>query len=115
MKIAQEEVFGPVLAVIPFDDEEDAVRIANGTAYSLAAGVWTTAVKRAHRVARELNAGTVWINTYRAVAPMSPFGGSGMSGHGRESGVEAIREMTKTKSVWVELSDAVQDPFTLRV
>jgi aldehyde dehydrogenase (NAD+) len=115
MKIAQEEVFGPVLAVIPFDDEEDAVRIANGTAYSLAAGVWTTAVKRAHRVVRELNAGTVWINTYRAVAPMSPFGGSGMSGHGRESGVEAIREMTKTKSVWVELSDAVQDPFTLRV
>ncbi len=115
MTIAQEEVFGPVLAVIPFDDEADAVRIANGTPYSLAAGVWTNDVKRAHRVARSLNAGTVWINTYRAVAPMSPFGGSGMSGHGRESGVEAIREMTKVKSVWVELSDTVQDPFTLRV
>lgn len=115
MKIAQEEVFGPVLSVLSFEDEAEAVRIANGTPYSLAAGVWTTNVKRAHRMARSLNAGTVWVNTYRAVAPMSPFGGSGMSGHGRESGLEAIAEVTKTKSVWVELSDTVQDPFTLRV
>ena len=115
MKIAQEEVFGPVLAVLSFEDEDEATRIANGTPYSLAAGVWTTNIKRAHRMARSLNAGTVWVNTYRAVAPMSPFGGSGMSGHGRESGIEAIQEVTKTKSVWVELSDTVQDPFTLRV
>lgn len=115
MKIAQEEVFGPVLAVLSFDDEDEATRIANGTPYSLAAGVWTTNIKRAHRMARSLNAGTVWVNTYRAVAPMSPFGGSGASGHGRESGLEAINEVTKTKSVWVELSDTVQDPFTLRV
>jgi aldehyde dehydrogenase (NAD+) len=115
MKVAQEEVFGPVLAVLSFEDEEEATRVANGTPYSLAAGVWTTNIKRAHRMARSLNAGTVWVNTYRAVAPMSPFGGSGMSGHGRESGLEAIHEVTKTKSVWVELSDAVQDPFTLRV
>ena len=115
MTIAQEEVFGPVLSVITFADEEDAIRIANGTLYGLAAGLWTDNLKRAHRMARALRAGTVWINTYRAVSPISPFGGSGLSGHGRENGVEAIREMTRVKSVWVELSETVQDPFVLRV
>jgi aldehyde dehydrogenase (NAD+) len=115
MHVAQEEIFGPVLAVLPFDDEADAVRIANATRYSLAAGLWTRDVKVAHRVARALEAGTVWVNMYRAVAPMSPFGGSGMSGHGRESGLQAITEVTKVKSVWVETGDAIQDPFTLRV
>ena len=115
MRIAQEEVFGPVLSVIPFEDDEEAIAVGNGVVYGLAAGVWTQNIKRALTMANRLQAGTVWVNTYRAVAPMSPFGGSGMSGHGRESGLEAIREVTQVKSVWVELSDAVQDPFTLRV
>jgi aldehyde dehydrogenase (NAD+) len=114
-EIAQSEVFGPVLAVIAFDDEADAVRIANATPYALAAGLWTRDVKRAHRMARALDAGTVWINTYRAVSPLSPFGGSGLSGYGRENGMEAITAFTKTKSVWIELSEDVQDPFVLRV
>ena len=114
-EIAQTEVFGPVLAVIPFEDEADAVRIANSTPYALAAGVWTRDVKRAHRMARALDAGTIWVNTYRAVSPLSPFGGSGLSGFGRENGMEAITAFTKTKSVWIELSEDVQDPFVLRV
>ncbi|QEC48420.1 aldehyde dehydrogenase [Baekduia soli] len=113
--IAQNEVFGPVLSVLTFEDEAEAVEIANGTRYSLAAGIWTRDVKRAHRVARALDAGTVWVNTYRAVSPLMPFGGSGLSGHGRESGIEAMNAYTKTKSVWIELSEEVQDPFVLRV
>jgi len=115
MAIAQEEVFGPVLAVVPFDDEADAVRLANGTPYDLAAGVWTRDIKRGHRVAKALDAGTVWVNMYRAVSPISPFGGSGLSGHGRENGIEAMNALTRTKSIWVELSEEVQDPFVLRV
>lgn len=114
-EIAQREVFGPVLSVLVFEDEADAIAIANGTDFALAAGVWTRDVKRAHRTARAVDAGTVWINTYRAVSPLSPFGGSGLSGYGRENGVEAINAYTKTKSVWIELSEEVQDPFVLRV
>jgi acyl-CoA reductase-like NAD-dependent aldehyde dehydrogenase len=113
-KVTSEELQA-VSIVIPFDDEADAVRIANSTPYALAAGVWTRDVKRAHRMARALDAGTVWVNTYRAVSPLSPFGGSGLSGYGRENGMEAIAAFTKTKSVWIELSEDVQDPFVLRV
>jgi aldehyde dehydrogenase (NAD+) len=115
MRIAQEEVFGPVLVAMPFDDEAQAVEIANGTSYSLAAGIWTADVKRAHRLARLLDAGTVWVNMYRALSPLVPHGGSGSSGHGRENGPEALEEFTKAKAVWLELSDEVRDPFVLRL
>ena len=114
MRIANEEVFGPVLSVIPFDDEDDAVRIANSTVYGLAAGVWTTSIRRALVMSERLEAGTVWVNTYRAVSYMSPFGGYKRSGIGRESGIDAIREYLQTKSVWIDISGASPNPFVLR-
>lgn len=100
-EIAQTEVFGPVLSAIPFDTENEAVAIANGTPFALAGAVWTRDVGRAHRVAAAINAGSVWINTYKATDIRSPFGGNGMSGHGRSSGKEALHEYTRIKSVWV--------------
>ncbi len=112
--LAQEEVFGPVLAVMRFREEEEVITCANETRYGLAAGIWTNDVKRAHRVARELKAGTVWINTYRALTYASPFGGYKQSGYGRELGADAIREFTQVKSVWVNLSESVPDPFVIR-
>lgn len=114
-RICREEVFGPVLAVMPFRDEEEAVRIGNDTQFGLAAGVWTLNIKRAHRVARALNAGTVWVNMYRAAAYNSPVGGFKSSGIGKENGHEAIREYLQTKSVWCELGERVDDPFVLDV
>ncbi len=115
MRIAQEEVFGPILAVQRFRDEDDVVARANDSRFGLAAGLWTRDLSRAHRVASRLEAGTVWINTYRAMAPMSPLGGVKDSGLGRENGFEVMREYTRVKSVWVSTSDeAVPDPFVLR-
>ena len=90
MAIAREEVFGPVLAALRFPDEEEAIALANDTPFGLAAGVWTRDVQRAHRMARALRAGTVWINAYRGVGPMAPFGGFKASGMGRENGLEAL-------------------------
>ena len=113
MRLAREEVFGPVLAVQRFADEADAVRLANATEFGLAAGVWTNDVRRAHRMARELRAGTVWVNAYRAVGAMAPFGGFGASGIGRENGLAALDEYTELKTVWIELSGATRDPFKL--
>lgn len=113
MEIACEEVFGPVLAVSTFSTEEEAVALANGTRYGLAAGIWTTNVHRVHRLARRLRAGTVWANAYRIVAPNVPFGGVGASGWGRENGVEAVNAYTTTKSVWIEISGATRDPFKM--
>jgi acyl-CoA reductase-like NAD-dependent aldehyde dehydrogenase len=114
MRIAQEEVFGPVLSIIPFDTEDDAVRIANGTVYGLAAGVWTKSIRRALSMAERLEAGTVWVNTYRAVSYMSPFGGYKRSGIGRESGIDAIREYLQTKSVWIDIAGNAPNPFVMR-
>lgn len=100
--IAQQEVFGPVVAAIPFDDEEEAVSLANDTVYGLAGAVWTGSVDRAHRVARSIRAGTVWVNSYKTISVMSPFGGFGHSGYGRSSGLDGLQEYTQPKSVWVE-------------
>jgi len=114
MKIAQEEVFGPILCVIPFKDEEDVVKMANDSQFGLAAGIWTKDIGRAHRTAKKLQAGTVWINTYRSISYASPFGGYKGSGHGRENSLEAIREFTQTKSIWVDMTGKMGDPFVLR-
>jgi aldehyde dehydrogenase (NAD+) len=103
MRISQEEIFGPVLSVIPFDGEEDALRIANGTAYSLAAGVWSADIGRVHRIAAGLKAGTVWINTYGYTDVRLPWGGSGESGLGREHGDAAIENFTQPKAIWLAL------------
>jgi aldehyde dehydrogenase (NAD+) len=113
MGIARDEVFGPVLAALRFDSEDAAVALANDTPFGLAAGVWTRDVQRAHRVAHAIRAGTVWINAYRSVGPMAPFGGFKQSGMGRENGLDALHEYTETKTVWVELSGATRDPFKL--
>ncbi len=109
-RIAQEEVFGPFLTVLTFKDEAQALQIANSTDYGLGSGLWTSNLQRAHRVARDLHAGMVWINSYKRVNPGSPFGGVGQSGYGREMGFDAMREYTQVKSVWVNV-DAQIPPW----
>jgi (Z)-2-((N-methylformamido)methylene)-5-hydroxybutyrolactone dehydrogenase len=114
MRIAQEEIFGPVLGIINFHDEEEAVAIANETNYGLAAGIWTGSIRRAVSVSARLRAGTVWVNTYRAVSYMSPFGGYKNSGFGRENGQHSIDEYLQTKSVWINAALGVPNPFSIR-
>jgi aldehyde dehydrogenase (NAD+) len=115
MRIAQEEVFGPVLSVIGFDDEQHAVQLGNSVIYGLVAGVWTGNIGRAMRMTKALKAGTVWVNTYRAYSFMMPFGGMKMSGLGRENGIEAVHEFLETKSVLLSTSDKPPvNPFLQR-
>ena len=114
MRIAQEEVFGPVLGIIPFDTEEEAVEIGNGVDFGLAAGVWTQNIGRALRMSEKLRVGTVWVNTYRAVSFASPFGGYKRSGIGRESGLDAIKDYMQVKSVWIAQETSVANPFVMR-
>jgi aldehyde dehydrogenase (NAD+) len=114
MRIAQEEVFGPVLAVIPFRDEEEALEIGNDVEFGLAAGVWTEDMRRAITMSERLQAGTVWVNTYRAFSYTTPFGGYKRSGLGRENGQEAIQGYMQTKSVWISTSNEVPNPFVMR-
>ncbi|MDQ0390279.1 aldehyde dehydrogenase (NAD+)/betaine-aldehyde dehydrogenase [Labrys monachus] len=110
-----EELFGPVLSVVAFDDEPQAVALANDTRFGLASGIFTTNLTRAHRLIRRLRAGIVWVNTYRAVSPIVPFGGYGRSGLGREGGAESILDYTRTKAVWIRTSDdPIPDPFVMR-
>ena len=111
--VVREEVFGPVLSAYTFTDEQQAIDLANDTPFGLAGAVWTKDVHRAHRVAGKVRAGSVWINAYRVVAPSVPFGGYGLSGIGRENGVEAVEAYLENKSVWVELTGGTRDPFVL--
>ena len=114
MKVAREEIFGPVLSVIPFDTEAEAIAIANDTAFGLASGIWTQGLNRMHRVAAALRTGMVWVNTYRAVAPQTPFGGVKESGFGRERGQEGLMEFLAPKNVMINLSEAERDPFAVQ-
>ncbi|WP_135449849.1 aldehyde dehydrogenase [Tabrizicola caldifontis] len=110
-----EEFFGPVLSVVTFDTEDEALAMANGTDYGLASGVFTRSLTRAHRMIRGIRAGIVWVNTYRAVSPIAPFGGHGLSGHGREGGMAAALDYTTIKTVWLRTSDdPIPDPFVMR-
>lgn len=114
MRIAQEEVFGPVLSVIPFDDEADAIAIGNDINFGLAAGVWTSDIGRAIRMSEKLRAGTVWVNTYRVVSYMTPFGGYKRSGLGRENGQQAIYAYLEQKSVWIATETSAANPFIMK-
>lgn len=109
------ELFGPVLSVDSFSSEQEAIQKANSTPYGLAAGVFTTNLTRAHRMTKAIRSGIVWLNTYRAVSPLAPFGGYGLSGHGREGGLSAVYDYTTTKTVWLRTSDEpIADPFVMR-
>ncbi|MCX8955113.1 aldehyde dehydrogenase family protein, partial [Ruegeria sp. NA] len=109
------EMFGPVMSLLPFDTEEEAIALANDTPFGLGSGIFTENVARAHRVSSRLKSGICWINTYRAVSPIAPFGGFNQSGYGREAGIEAIHDYTRTKTVWLNTSEKpMSNPFVMR-
>jgi aldehyde dehydrogenase (NAD+) len=114
MKVAAEEIFGPVLSIIPFDEEDEAVSIANATPYGLASGVWSQDIGRCLRMTRAINSGVVWVNTYRVAAPQAPFGGMKESGFGRVRGEAGILEFTQTKNVFIDFSGDQRDPFAMK-
>jgi aldehyde dehydrogenase (NAD+) len=114
MRVAQEEIFGPVLSIIPFDEEDEAVEIGNASAYGLASGVWTQDISRAMRMIHAMRTGVVWVNTYRALAAQAPFGGVKDSGFGRERGEQGLLEFTVSKNVMIDFSGDVRDPFAMR-
>ena len=113
MRIAQEEVFGPVLSIIKFESDEQAIEIANDVLYGLAAGIWTQDIGRALTMAKRIRAGTVWVNAYRVVSYMTPFGGFKRSGIGRENGQEMIKEYLQVKSIWINTNKEIPNPFVL--
>jgi acyl-CoA reductase-like NAD-dependent aldehyde dehydrogenase len=114
-RVVREEMFGPVLSVLKFRDEDEVIRRANDTQFGLAAGAFTRDIGRALRVAKRLRSGIAWINTYRAVSPVAPFGGYKSSGYGRESGMETVLDYTRPKTVWINTSDVpMADPFVMR-
>jgi aldehyde dehydrogenase (NAD+) len=114
MKVAAEEIFGPVLSIIPFTDEEEAVSIANATNYGLASGIWSENISRCLRMTRAINSGVVWVNTYRVAAPQAPFGGMKDSGFGRVRGEAGILEFTQTKNIFIDFSGDKRDPFSMK-
>ncbi len=111
----QVEMFGPVMSIVPFDAEDDAIALANDSVYGLGSGVFTQNVARAHRVSRQLRAGICWVNSYRAISPIAPFGGFNQSGYGREAGLDAMADYTRTRTTWINLSDEpMANPFVIR-
>jgi aldehyde dehydrogenase (NAD+) len=115
MRFMQEEIFGPVVGIVPFSGETELIDLANGTEYGLAAGIWTRDIDRALRFVRAVDAGTVWVNTYRSAAYMSANGGMKRSGYGRRGGFEVMREFSRVKNVVIDYSGAMQDPFVIRL
>jgi aldehyde dehydrogenase (NAD+) len=115
IRSTQVELFAPVMSVLEFETEEEAIALANDTEFGLGSGIFTQNLARAHRVAKALRSGIVWINTYRAISPISPFGGFGQSGYGREAGLDVMQEYTRSKAVWINTSqEPMANPFVMR-